>query len=163
MPSPEALKVVFSPFGVPLRDLLPEITNKWYMLLPVDTSVLGVKTYPLIADNQYIIGEIQINIEQDQLTVSSQYTDDRTVPLKTILHFYNNLEELTPKRIVYRYKGYQLDQPVKLERFGEDETLLMYLRIEGIFDERRTANTAFHLSDYTEELQDMMTNILKKE
>jgi hypothetical protein len=155
MPSLEALKVVFSPLGIPMNELLPDLTKKWYMLLPVDTRVLGTRSIPLIADNQYVVGEAQIHVEEGQITVSSTYFDDRTVPLRTILHFYKELDDLTPRRIVYRYRGYQLDQPISLEKFEERGILLMYLRIEGIYDERRSINTRYNPLEHQKELQDI--------
>lgn len=136
-PSLQSLKVVFSPAGIPLKDLLPGSTGQWYMLVPVDTKAPGTYRYPLVADNRHTVGEMTVTVSESGFTVSCAYPDDRTVVLKPMLRVFSSLADITPARIRRRVKGYALDKPISFDRFADAGTLYLYLRVEGVYDDLR--------------------------
>lgn len=153
MPSNEALKVVFSPLGIAASSIASGQTDLWYMLVPVDITEPHVFTLPLVADNQDVVGELEIRVSAHSISVTPSYFDDRTLPLGTFLHFFSSVQDITANRIKYRYHGFDLEEPVALSRFAGQDTVLMYLRIEGIYDDRREVNSTFDLAHYEVLLQ----------
>jgi hypothetical protein len=112
-----------------------------------------VFTLPLVADNQDVVGELEIRVSAHSISVTPSYFDDRTLPLGTFLHFFSSVQDITANRIKYRYHGFDLEEPVALSRFAGQDTVLMYLRIEGIYDDRREVNSTFDLAHYEVLLQ----------
>ncbi len=142
-PSLQSMKVVFNPAGIPLKELLPGSTNQWYRLIPVDIRKPGVYTYPLVADGRHTVGDMTVTVNAAGLTVSCAYPDDRTVVFRPMLRVFSSLEEITPARIRRRVKGYALDKPISFSRFANADTLYLYLRIEGVYDDQRALNVPF--------------------
>lgn len=153
--SKEAMAVVFSPLGIPLNELLPDRTESWFMLVPFDVSHPSEMNYPLVADNKYIIGDLSLKITENEIIPSADYYTDKTEDVNVILHFYSSLDELTPRRIKYRYKGLELEEHISLNKYKNKKVLFMYLRIEGVFDEREKQNKLFDITDYEDEILEM--------
>lgn len=56
--------------GLSLRDTFPGLTNKWYNVVPVDISVDGTTTIPLVASNLYFISNAYVTVNGDSVTVT---------------------------------------------------------------------------------------------
>ncbi len=56
--------------GLPLRDLYPDLTDKWYNVVPVDLTVQGRQAYPLVASNLFHMGMAYVDILGDSVTVT---------------------------------------------------------------------------------------------
>lgn len=56
--------------GLPLRDLYPDLTDKWYNVVPVDLTVQGRQAYPLVASNLFHMGTAYVDILGDSVTVT---------------------------------------------------------------------------------------------
>lgn len=55
--------------GLSVRDMSPEMTDKWYNIVPVDLTVEGVQVYPLVAGNLHHIGQASVTIIDGTVTV----------------------------------------------------------------------------------------------
>lgn len=56
--------------GLPLRDLYPDLTSKWYNIVPVDLTVQGRQTYPMAASNVFSMGSAYVDVQGDSVTVT---------------------------------------------------------------------------------------------
>lgn len=56
--------------GLPLRDTVPGLTSKWYHVVPVNVSVDGTTTIPLVASNLYFISNAYVTVNGDSVTVT---------------------------------------------------------------------------------------------
>lgn len=56
--------------GLPLRDTVPGLTKKWYHVVPVDLTVDGTTTIPLVASNLYFISNAYVTVAGDSVTVT---------------------------------------------------------------------------------------------
>lgn len=56
--------------GLPLRDLYPDLTDRWYNVVPVDLTVQGRQAYPLVASNLFHMGTAYVDILGDSVTVT---------------------------------------------------------------------------------------------
>lgn len=56
--------------GLPLRDTVPGLTTKWYNVVPVDLTVDGTTTIPLVASNLYFISNAYVTVAGDSVTVT---------------------------------------------------------------------------------------------
>lgn len=56
--------------GLPLRDTVPGLTNKWYHVVPVDLTVDGTTAIPLVASNLYFISNAYVTVAGDSVTVT---------------------------------------------------------------------------------------------
>jgi hypothetical protein len=155
MLSKEAMAVTFSPLGIPLIELLPERTEQWYMIVPIDITKPNEIKLPIVADNKYKIGEIVVSVTDKDISEKVIYADANTEELNILLHFYSSLDELTPKRIKYRYKGLDMDKPTLLSKFAGKEVVIMYLRIEGVYDSRLASDNAFDIQEYEDDILKM--------
>ncbi|MBN1777051.1 MAG: hypothetical protein JW811_02925 [Clostridiales bacterium] len=89
-------------FGPHFRDVSPELTDKWYMFTPVDLSRDGTQTYPLVGGGAYIIGQVNIYVSGDNVTVLYQYFNDDIWDEQqffTIFPDYGSITTVTPEEI----------------------------------------------------------------
>lgn len=56
--------------GLPLRDTFPGLTSKWYHVVPVDLTVEGTTTIPMVASNLFLISNAHVTVEGDNVTVT---------------------------------------------------------------------------------------------
>ncbi len=63
--------------GLSLRDLYPSLTRKWYNVAPVDLTKDGQYTFPLVASNMYLVGEVTVTVAGDEVTVAYVTVNDK--------------------------------------------------------------------------------------
>ena len=83
--------------GPAFKDFQNPITGKWYTFLPVDLTVSGSQTWPLIGGATYVIGDMTVTIDGDQLTVNYRYYNPVTaeIPTKDIAQYLNIFGDLS--------------------------------------------------------------------
>ena len=123
--------------------------------MPIDITKPNEIKLPIVADNKYKIGEIVVSVTDKDISEKVIYADANTEELNILLHFYSSLDELTPKRIKYRYKGLDMDKPTLLSKFAGKEVVIMYLRIEGVYDSRLASDNAFDIQEYEDDILKM--------
>jgi hypothetical protein len=141
LPSLQSMAEMIFPAGIKIKSLLPESTHQNYTLIPLDPAKDSEFTLPMCNKASIAVADVRIAIKNGSVTVSVAPYDDRTVFFKSMLHFYASLDELTYKRIHYRYRGYALDKPISLKKWAGEKRVYCYLRLEGVFDGDRKVNT----------------------
>lgn len=100
--------------GLRLRDLFPGLTDKWYMVTPLDLSVPGESAYRLIASNARVIGGVNLKVDEENLTVTysldavdAQVREERLAFLGGLgaesLQAYLDSLELPPPEDAFRF------------------------------------------------------------
>ena len=59
--------------GISLRDEYPDLTQKWYNVVPVDLSKDGSQSFPLVASNMYYVGSVTVTVNGDEVTTKYKY------------------------------------------------------------------------------------------
>lgn len=137
--------VSFCALGLPLRELQEQSkSTAWYMLTPVDLTVDGEKTYPLIADNSHAIGEVTVKIEEGEMTVGYELYADSTEVLRPSLRIFLSAKGLTDKDILSHKGQRKLGEPISIARNLKGAKLaLISLRLEGLVDKRDPMNAPY--------------------
>ena len=112
------------------RDLIGG--NDWFRLTPLNLSLEGTFTYPLIAVNRYNVGTMTVSVSQNELTVTYQF-DTRTARVNSeTLIIYENLEEVkNPQGLRF----FEVNQPIPIrENLGRDGNVILSLILRADFD-----------------------------
>lgn len=83
-------------FGPHFRDY-STATDKWYMFTPVDLSADGVQTFEMVAGGRYVIGQVSVAVEGDQVTVNYKYFNrsDDIINLRDFFTIFGDLSSVT--------------------------------------------------------------------
>ncbi|MBE5786036.1 MAG: LamG domain-containing protein [Clostridiales bacterium] len=86
--------------GPAFRDFKDPITDKWYTFMPIDLTESGAVTYALVGGNAYIIGDVTVVVDGDQLTANYRYYNTAiyhypTEDLGQYLNFFGSYDEVT--------------------------------------------------------------------
>lgn len=90
--------------GPAFKDFQNPVTGKWYTFLPVDLTVSGSQTWPLVGAGAHIIGDVTITIDGDSLTVNYRYYNPQTAEILTedvaqYLNFFNDFAAITADQL----------------------------------------------------------------
>ncbi len=97
--SPHYYDNTASSFGPHFRDVTPGLTDKWYMFTPINLGIQGRQTFPLVASNIYKVGEVYVDVNGDNVSVSYKmfYSDRKnynTDIRSEYLNFYNSYADV---------------------------------------------------------------------
>lgn len=134
-------------FGIPLRDLRPDLTDKWYTVTPIDVSKDGMQTFELYGGNMWIIGQVNVLVEGDNVTVTYDIIQDgrgRTKVNKEYFNIFSDLGSITKEALdgnAAEGQGYQYGKAVSIEKdLGGDTNVLLYVRNKVTFNTRVYGN-----------------------
>lgn len=100
--------------GLPLRDLYPELTDKWYNVVPVDLTRQGTQTFPLAASNLYYMGSACVEVSGDSVTVTYETPSGQWKPYLKVedetLAWFTSAADITADF---------LNNPASETKFGE--------------------------------------------
>lgn len=125
--------------GLRVRDLFPELGNKWYMLTPIDLSKEGAQSFRLIASNSKVIGRVTAKVAGDSLVVSYLLDAGSAVIKEERLDILPAVDEdsvnayLTNLEQPDKESPYQFDTPISIkEDLGgkSPQTLGILLRLD---------------------------------
>ena len=163
MPVGDGLKALN--FGPYVRDLNPQALGTFIdRLTPLDVSVDGVQTYPLITTNGYFIGTINISVSYGMIMVSYTMNDPGTVVSKQILFLHDSLAAVTSSALMNEAATLQFNQPIDL---AGRTSVVLDVRLDVAFNAGNPVNRLFSdLGLYTDgvtrnyDLLMQMTNTL---
>ena len=98
--------------GISLRDEYPDLTDKWYNVLPVDLSQDGTQTFQLVASNLYYIGSVSVTVAGDEVTTTYSFPtryDRHIYPEDECLAWFTGVDQIT---------GEFLENPTANAQFG---------------------------------------------
>ncbi len=134
--SPHYYDNTASSFGPHFRDVTPNLTDKWYMFTPINLSIQGRQTFPLVASNIYQVGEVHVDVNGDSVYVSYTmfYQNKKhynTEIRSEYLNFYNSYNDVTvvePEDMGMASK-YAFNRPFSIQNdLGGDTNVLMFVR-----------------------------------
>ena len=108
--------------GLSLRDHLG-LSNQWYNVVPVDLTVEGTQTIPLIASNIYLFGEAEVTVADGSVTVVCHLPDGNVRLESECLHWFTSLDEITADF---------LSNPVGAQAFGEPVSIADSLKGQDV-------------------------------
>ena len=112
--------------GVSLRDKYPDLTKKWYHVLPVDMTIQGTQTFKMVAGNMYYIGKVFVTVDGDNVTVNRTYASGLVFPKEDMFRWFTSIGEIThdfleqPTDSLIYGRSYSLTQDFS----GKDKLLL---------------------------------------
>lgn len=134
-------------FGIHLRDVRPDLTNKWYTVTPIDISQDGLQRFELYGGNMWILGQVNVLVEGDNVTVTYDIIKDgkgRTKVSQEYLNIFNDLGSITKEQLggnAANDEGYQFGQPISIEKdLGGDTNVLLYVRNQVTYNTRVLGN-----------------------
>lgn len=116
--------------GLPLRDLYPDLTDRWYNVVPVDLTVQGRQTYPLVASNLFYMGTACVDILGDSVTVTYQTPGNRWTAYLAVedeaLVWFTSVSDITSAFLENPVGEVAFGQPVSISEQlnGQDVALL---------------------------------------
>ena len=122
--------------GLRFRDEAPDLTGKWYMYTPVDLTKDGVQTFPLIASNVHIIGNVSVTVEDGKATVAYKLDTEKIKVKEEFLTFFPDLESVkTVEPEELKEQGFVLGEPIPVaEQLNGADSVLLYLRLVVDYD-----------------------------
>ena len=96
--------------GLPLREVNPDLTDRWYHVLPVDLSKEGVFRYRMAVSNLYILGYCEITVRDGKVTVDYAIPNASVYPERQCMAWFTSLGEITSAF---------LESPSSDDRFGK--------------------------------------------
>ncbi len=118
--------------GLPLRDLYPDLTDKWYNVVPVDLTIQGRQTYPLVASNLYYMGEAYVDILDGNVTVSYDTPGNQWTAYLAIedecLAWFTKASDVTSDFLQAPSSDFCFGQPVSIQdALGGADTALLFI------------------------------------
>jgi len=112
--------------GLYLKELKPELTDKWYMIVPVDLREWGTYRYPCAASNLFYLGAVDVTISTKNVKVDYVLPDGNIYPQKNCMCWFTSLDEITPEFLETLETPYHYGEPVSREEQlkGHDIVLL---------------------------------------
>lgn len=158
-------------FGIHLRDILPQLTNKWYTVTPIDLSQDGVQRYELIGGNMYVIGYVEAKVQGDQLTVTYKLIggdNSNTRMQQEYLNIFTDVNSITADMLEgdsAAGQGFKYGEPISIqEDLGGDTNVLLYTRNVVTFNTRvrgdRYLTRMWPNIKERRELRDYMTSLM---
>lgn len=96
--------------GLPLRELKPGLTTRWYHVLPVDLTEEGSFRYQMAVSNLYCMGCCDLVVQDGKVTVDYLLPKGHIQPEAQYLAWFTDLDDITTE---------YLENPKSLYRFGE--------------------------------------------
>ena len=115
--------------GISLRNEYPNLTKKWYNVLPVDLSKDGEQTFKLVASNLYYMGTVTVTVEGDNVTTTynvPHYSWQEVYPGSECLAWFTGVEEITSDFLENPTSDMQFGTAISKENDlnGQDKALL---------------------------------------
>lgn len=140
-----------SAFGPHFRDVTPNLTKLWYMFTPIDLSIQGRQSFPLVASNIFEVGQVHVDVNMDTVIVTYEmYFEGRpnytTQRLSEFLNFYNAYTDITivEPEDMPGPSHYAFGQPFSiLNHLGGDTNVIMFVRNRITYYEFPTPKDAY--------------------
>ena len=112
--------------GLSLRDMYPNLTNKWYQVVPVDLTQDGVFRFSTVASNEYYLGSCIVTIQDGTVTTDYTIPSGCVDPISNCLMWFTDIGDITAEFLENPVGSYEFGQPVSIEDDlkGQDIALL---------------------------------------
>lgn len=114
--------------GLSLREMYPELTNRWYQVVPVDLTQDGEYTYKLAASNMYYMGRCKVTVQDGKVTVDYEIPYGNIRVGKQCVAWFKNIGEITTDFLEDPQSDYRFGQPADIgEDLGGQEVALLFI------------------------------------
>ena len=155
--------------GLPIRDLKPSLTDKWYTIVPVDLTHDATYTYPMIAGSIYYLGECQVTVKDGQVTTDFSLPEGLCWDEKHCLQWFTSLDDITTDFLNNPVGAHTFGQPVSIanDLKGQDVALLFICnqaeyRIPLFYSNKCFLTRFYSTQDHVKAAQADMTALLAK-
>lgn len=155
--------------GLPIRDLKPGLTDKWYTVVPVDLTKDATYTYPMIAGSIYYLGECQVTVKDGQVTTDFSLPEGLCWDEKHCLQWFTSLDDITTDFLNDPKGSFTFGQPVSIsgDLKGQDVALLFICnqaeyRIPLFYSNKCFLTRFYSTQDHVKAAQAEMTTLLAK-
>lgn len=144
--------------GFYFREEVEGLTKEWHMFTPVDLSVDGEQTIPLIASNMYYVGNAKVKVAGGNVTVTYEYLksiNDKGQFL-AILPNLASVKSTLPADLGQYAKSF--GKPISIaNELGGDTKVLIYIRntVDYASDSYGIVRFTPGLKDYTNTLKEL--------
>jgi len=81
--------------GLSLREENPQLTKKWYHVVPIDLTKDGETELPLVASNLFVIGKAIVSVHEGKVAVTYAYEKGRMREEGQLLNWFTSMDEIT--------------------------------------------------------------------
>lgn len=119
-------------FGPQFRVLTPDLTKEWFMFTPIDLTVQGRQTFELVGGNMYNVGEVHVDVNGDNVTVTYQAhylgETDKIEIISEYLNFFNAYSTITTVKPEDLPSQFAFGVPFSISNnLGGDSNVLMFV------------------------------------
>lgn len=125
-------------YGPTTRELVGG--NDWYRVTPIDLTVEGTFTYPLVASNQYVVGTVTVVIANGTLTVSYDTAASQIKVTAESLLIYSDLAALAAGNA----QEFAFGTPIAI---GEDTNVIISVLLTADYNAIGAGVTGFSADD----------------
>lgn len=100
--------------GLSLREMDPQLTNKWYQVVPIDLTQEGVYRYPLAAGNMYYMGTCIVTVQDGTVTTDYTLPHGHVAPESDCLMWFTDIKDITTDFLEAPVGDYQFGEPVSI-------------------------------------------------
>ncbi|MBR6164827.1 MAG: hypothetical protein IKQ45_02730 [Clostridia bacterium] len=154
--------------GLPLRELDPELTDRWYQIVPVDVSADAVYTYPMVAGSIYYLGECRVTVRNGQVTTDYLLPEGRVFPKEHCLMWFTSLNEITAEFLDNPVSSFRFGEPVSVaEKLNGQRSALLFIcnrasyRMPVLYSEESVLRRFYSTNAEVTALRAEMTELLK--
>jgi len=116
--------------GLPLRELDPALTDRWYNVVPVRLDTPGTQTIPLVASNMYFVGTVTVTVRGDWVITDYSYKKYGDLQEHdAMMAWFTSLDQITPDFLQSPESGYSFRRRVSRQKDlnGQSVALLFVL------------------------------------
>ena len=152
--------------GLPLRELYPNLTSKWYHIVPIDLTQEGTFYYKTVASNLFYTGYAAVTIKDGKVTVDYVIPYGTFYVEKQCLAWFTSVGDITTAFLENPESSFRYGKPVDIreELKGQDTALLFMcnrVSYQVPLDQNGTFMSRFYttgdaMKAYRRQLQDML-------
>ena len=114
--------------GLYLKELKPELTDKWYQVVPIDLRKQGTYRYQCAASNMYYMGACDVTVRGDEVKVDYVLPKGDAYPQRNCICWFTSLEEITPEFLDKLESPYRYGEAVSIsEKLKGHEIALLFI------------------------------------
>ena len=114
--------------GLSLREMYPNLTNKWYHVVPVDLSQDAVHIYRTAASNLYYMGVCTVTVRDGKVTVDYTLPKGQITLEDQCMAWFTDISQITSSFLENPVSSFRYGQPVDIaEDLGGAKTALLFM------------------------------------
>ena len=118
--------------GIELRERFPDLTERWYNVVPVNLTRDAVYTYDLVASNMYYIGKAYVTVENGNVMVDYAYYGRmghvNNMPESECIAWFGNVDEITTDFLENPQSNCSFGEAVSIaDQLNSQDTAILFI------------------------------------